>query len=127
MIDRWTAPAAMLAAIVQRLRRALAPPTAPYQPLRVQGRVVGWLTPERARRVTGWPEYFSVGSSGVELSPSLATHGQRTQAFADVARALADEGALTAWRDERYAVAAHAGDAPSLELERAAARYFGVH
>jgi 8-oxo-dGTP pyrophosphatase MutT (NUDIX family) len=117
----------MLAAIVRRLRRALAPPTAPYQPLRVQGRVVGWLTPERARRVAGWPEYFSVGSSGVDLSASLSTHARRTQAFADVARALAAEGALTAWRDERYAVAAQPGDAPLLELERAAARYFGVH
>ena len=126
MIDRWMASAAMLAAIVRRLRHALAPPTAAYLPLRVQGRVVGWLTPERARRVAGWPEYFSVGSGGVELSTALATDAERTQAFADVARVLAAEGALTAWRAERYAVAAQAGDAPSLELERAAARYFGV-
>jgi 8-oxo-dGTP pyrophosphatase MutT (NUDIX family) len=42
-------------------------------------------------------------------------------------RTLAAEGALTAWRDERYAVAARPGAATLFEIERAAARYFGVH
>src|SRR5208282_2047485 len=48
-------------------------------------------------------------------------------ALAEVARTLAAEGALTAWRGERYAVAADPGTPPLFELERAAARYFGIH
>ena len=121
------APAPMLAALVRRLRRALAPPAAAYLPLRVQGEIVGWLTRERTRRLAAWPACFAVGADGIELAASLATRAERTQALAEVARALAAEGALTAWRDERYAVAAQPGDAPLFELERAAARYFGVH
>jgi 8-oxo-dGTP pyrophosphatase MutT (NUDIX family) len=46
--------------------------------------------------------------------------------MARVARALADDGLLTAWRDERYQVAREFGAEPWFELERAAARYFGV-
>jgi len=95
-------------------------------PLRVAGSVVGWLTPGRARRLGAWPTYFGLGADGVELAASLATRAQRTQALAEVARTLAAEGALSAWRDELYAVAARPGDAPLLELERAAARYFGI-
>jgi 8-oxo-dGTP pyrophosphatase MutT (NUDIX family) len=96
-------------------------------PLRVQGETVGWVTPERARRLVAWPDYFRVGTDAIDCSPSLPTPAARTAAFAEVARKLAAEGALTAWRDERYAVAARPGAAPSFEIERAAARYFGVH
>ena len=43
-----------------------------------------------------------------------------------VARALAAEGALSAWRNERYEVRATGATPPAFLLERAAARYFGV-
>src|SRR5215472_3516908 len=127
MSDRWMAPTPMLARVVQRLRPVLAPPSSRYVPLWVGDRIAGRVTPERARRLAGWPKWFDVSDDGVLCSPSLATTETRTEAFADVARALASEGALTAWRDERYAVAAGAGWAPLFEIERAAARYFGVH
>jgi 8-oxo-dGTP pyrophosphatase MutT (NUDIX family) len=117
----------MLARVAQRLRRALAPPSRAYLPLRVQGETVGWVTPERARRLAGWPDYFLVGADAVDCAPSLATAAARTAALAEVAHTLAAEGALTAWRDERYAVAARPAGTTLFEIERAAARYFGVH
>jgi 8-oxo-dGTP pyrophosphatase MutT (NUDIX family) len=127
MSDRWMASAPMLARVAQRLQRVLAPAARAYLPLRVAGQTVGWLAPERARRLAGWPRYFDLRDDGVRCAPSLETFAARTEAFAEVARTLATEGALTAWRDERYAVAARPGDAPLFEIERAAARYFGVH
>jgi 8-oxo-dGTP pyrophosphatase MutT (NUDIX family) len=127
MSNRWMAPTPMLARVVQRLQRVLAPPSRAYLPLRVQGETAGWVTPERARRLAGWPDYFLVGADIVDCAPPLAAPAARTVAFAEVARALAAEGALTAWRNERYAVAARPGAATLFEIERAAARYFGVH
>jgi 8-oxo-dGTP pyrophosphatase MutT (NUDIX family) len=50
----------------------------------------------------------------------------RTAAVASVARVLASEGRLSAWRDELYAVGSDPDGAPLLLLERAAARYFGI-
>src|SRR5215470_7032502 len=127
MSDRWVAPAPMLARIARRLTSVLAPPTQEYLPLLVQDRVVGWLTPPRMQRLAGWPKVFHVLADRVECAPSLDTPAARTAAFAHVAHVLADENALTTWRDERYAVTPRPGDAPLFELERAAARYFGVH
>jgi 8-oxo-dGTP pyrophosphatase MutT (NUDIX family) len=127
MSDRWKAPASMLDRVVQRLERVLAPPSRAYLPLRVQGETVGRVTLERARRLGGWPDYFLVGVDAVDCAPSLATPAARTAVFAEVARTLAAEGALTSWRDERYTVAARPGEATLFEIERAAARYFGVH
>lgn len=117
----------MLARVAQHLQRVLAPPSRAYLPLRVQGETAGWATPERARRLAGWPEYFLVGADAIEFAPSLSTPAVRTAAFAEVSRTLAAEGALTAWRDERYAVAARPAGPILFEIERAAARYFGIH
>lgn len=117
----------ILAAIRNRLTRELAPPGMTLRPLSVGGDTVGWVDDARARRLAGFPRVFLVSESQVEVQPSLADVASRSAAFADVAAALAAEGALSAWRDERYAVAPSFGGPPWFLLERAAARYFGVH
>lgn len=127
MSDGWVAPAPMLARIARRLGAALARPTQTYLPLLVQERVVGWVTPQRAHRLAGWSDIFHVARDRVECAASLTTPAARTAAFDAVARQLAMENALTAWRNERYAVAAGPNETPLFEIERAAARYFGVH
>ena len=114
------------AGVARRLARALAPCARVYRPLRVDGDVAGWLTPERAARVASFRDVFRANSDGLEFIPALAGAGARSRALAQVTRTLAAEGALTAWRDERYAVAPAFGAPPWFELERAAARYFGV-
>ncbi len=46
-------------------------------------------------------------------------------AFAQTHRALQRIGLVTGWRDETYAIVAHAGAAPLARIERAAARFWG--
>ena len=104
----------------------LAPPTSVYQPFVVDDRVVGWITTERARRLVREP-VFRASRGRIALKPDFATPEARNAALGEVARALAAEGALTAWRNERYAVAAAPGGELLFEIERAAARYFGIH
>src|SRR5436309_3138537 len=127
MSPTWTASSAALAKLVERLDRALSPPAAACVPLMVGHDIVGWLTPQRALRLAQLPSVFRVSSERIDLAAQLNTRAARTDALADVTRTLATEGALTAWRDERYAVAARRGDNSLFELERAAARYFGIH
>ena len=126
MQARWIAPSAAIARIADRLGRALAAPASVYQPFVVEDRIVGWVTAERAQRLAR-EAAFRTHDDRVELVPGLRTPEARTAALAEVARALAAEGALTAWRDEHYAVRAGSGQRPLFELERAAARYFGIH
>jgi 8-oxo-dGTP pyrophosphatase MutT (NUDIX family) len=117
----------VLAAIRRRLAVALAPPRGHYRPLRVEGTAAGWLDDRRARRLASLPEVFGVREDGVSFASDLDNMQERTRSLERVSRALAADGLLTAWRDERYAVAPELGAPPWFELERAAARFFGIH
>jgi len=127
MQSKWIAPSAAIARVADRLGRALAAPALAYEPLVVASHVVGWVTPWRVERLARWPQLSRRRDRALQLTPSLDTPQARTEALTTVARTLSAEGALTAWRDERYAVAASPGDPALFELERAAARYFGIH
>lgn len=117
----------LLDRLVHRLAGVLAPPTCEMWPLVVDGRVVGALDPPRAMALARFHDRFVVDAREVRFAPHLNDAASRTVAVASVARALADEGRLSAWRDERYAVGAAPGGSPLFLLERAAARYFGIH
>ena len=95
-------------------------------PFVVDGRVVGALDPPRAMALARFPDRFVVEAQEVRFASHLTDAAARTTAAASVARALADEGRLSAWRDERYAVGAGPDGVPLFLLERAAARYFGI-
>ena len=118
--------ASLLDRIVRRLAAALAPPVGPMWPFRVDGRIVGELDPPRALALVRFPDVFVVGAGEVRFALHLNDAASRTAAAASVARALADEGRLSPWRDERYAVGSQPDGAPLFLLERAAARYFGI-
>jgi len=113
--------------ILERLGRALAPPERVYRPLRVGSTIAGWLDAGRVARIAQFGAVFAVNSDGVAFHPALRDEAARSEAMAGIAATLAAEGALTPWRDELYAVAPTFGAPPWFRLERAAARYFGVH
>jgi 8-oxo-dGTP pyrophosphatase MutT (NUDIX family) len=114
-------------AVQLRLRRLLATPTNFYHPLRVDGQAAGWITPERCDRLRGFADVFRVGTDAVEFVPAIGDAATRTSALAEVTAQLAAENRLTAWRNENYAVAPALSEPPWFLLERAAARFFGVH
>ena len=97
-----------------------------HVPLLCEGTRVGWLRKAHAQRLTAWPEIFRRDAGGVRIAEALASAGARSAAVDGVIRALHEEGAITGWRDERYAVVT-AFDAPPLfHIERAAARFLGT-
>jgi 8-oxo-dGTP pyrophosphatase MutT (NUDIX family) len=116
-----------LAALCSRLRRALAPPRGKYRPLRVEGRSAGWLNDARATTLATMTDVFVVRDEDIRFVEDLDNEPLRSAAMRRVAHDLACAGALTAWRDEPYAVAPGLGAPPWFVLERAAARFFGIH
>lgn len=110
-----------------RLAAALATPPPRYRPLRLEGVATGWLDDHRAARLSSMPDVFAVREDEVSFAPGLDNMPERTRALDRATRALAADGLLTAWRDERYAVAPAFQAPPWFELERAAARFFGIH
>lgn len=76
------------------------------------GRQIGWLAPELAARLAAWPAVFKCSPEKVVLL--------KIQEFSSVVEALAAEGFIPGWRNERYRIE------DLFEIERAAARPFGL-
>jgi 8-oxo-dGTP pyrophosphatase MutT (NUDIX family) len=119
--------AAILATIRARLDAALTGHRPPAHAIRVDGHAVGFVDGPRAARLGRFLDVFRRDGDELVLADALTTPEARSAALDGVARALAAEGALTAWRDERYAVRTSFDAPPLFHLERAAARYFGIH
>jgi 8-oxo-dGTP pyrophosphatase MutT (NUDIX family) len=113
-------------AILARLGPLLAAPRGRNLPLRIGHDIVGWVDEDRAGVLARFADVFDRRASGLDFKASLATAAARTMALDRVVEVLAAEGRLTAWRDERYAIATHFGGAPLCLIERAAARFFGI-
>ena len=73
---------------------------------------IGWLRPELAARLGGWPKVFASGADQVVLL--------RPADLSPVIEQLAQEGFIPGWRNERTRIA------DSFDIERAAARPFGL-
>jgi len=119
--------ASLLKSARARLTAALAPPTRRYRPLLVDADVAGWIDDTRAERLARFRDVFIVRETAVAFDRCLADEATRSSAINHVTVTLHREGALSAWRNERYDVGPALGAAPWFRLERAAARYFGVH
>jgi 8-oxo-dGTP pyrophosphatase MutT (NUDIX family) len=119
--------AAILATIRARLDAALKGQRRPPHAIRAEGHAVGCVDGARAASLARFTEVFRVDGDDLALAGALDSPAARSEAIAGVARTLAAEGALTAWRAERYAVRTSFDAAPLFHLERAAARYFGIH
>ncbi len=99
---------------------------AAHVPLLCEGARIGWLRKAHAQRLMAWPEIFRRDARGVRITETLPSAAARTDALDGVVHVLHAEGAITGWRDERYAVVT-AFDAPPLfHIERAAARFLGT-
>ena len=87
---------------------------------------VGWLRRAHAQRLLAWPEIFKRDARGVRIAETLDSAEARSDAVGAVIRALYDEGVITGWRDESYAVVTEFDAQPLFHIERAAARFFGT-
>jgi 8-oxo-dGTP pyrophosphatase MutT (NUDIX family) len=113
-------------AIRTRLAALLAAPRGAYLAISIGSDVVGWVGAARADVLARFDRVFDRLPSGLAFNAALDTVAARTAALDRVVEALAAEGRLTAWRDERYAITTHFGAASLCLIERAAARFFGI-
>jgi 8-oxo-dGTP pyrophosphatase MutT (NUDIX family) len=117
---------ATLTTIRARLAAELAPPAARFHPLLVAGTVAGWVDDVRYARLAALSDVFESRDGGLCFVRRLGDEAARTRALEHVARTLASEGLLTAWRNERYEAGPALGQLPWFLIERAAARYLGI-
>ena len=87
---------------------------------------VGWIRLDDIERLRRWPDIFTIAQDAVWLSVALDSVETRTEALGQVIRTLADEGRITGWRDETFAIRNAFDDPPMAFIERAASRLFGT-
>ena len=109
--------------------RALAPPSRRYRPFRVDGCVAGWITEARIERLCEFREVFRIGPDAVTFAdPARRRRRARTSALARRDRRAGRRGRVDGMaRRTLTGVPRHSAALPWFVLERAAARYFGVH
>src|SRR5258708_30282561 len=117
---------AIVTGIRSRIEPLLCSPTMRLRRFVVDGDAIGWLDDVRASRLEAFGDALVVAHDHIRFVDALDSHGARSEAMERVARTLSSEGLLSAWRDERYAVARSFGAPPAFDLERSAARYFGI-
>lgn len=99
---------------------------AAHVPLWCEGARIGWLRKAHAQRLMAWPEIFKRDAAGVRIAEALDSAATRSAAITGVIQTLHEEGAITGWRDELYAVVTACDAPPLFHIERAAARFFGT-
>ncbi len=92
----------------------------------VAGEPVGWLRPALGARLARWPDLFESSAADVHLASRLSTSDARSEALARVVRELADEGLVSRWRNESYAISTAPAGPTLFCIERAAVRPFGL-
>ena len=95
-------------------------------PFLVEGRRMGSMEPAFAAKLREFERLFVRVEDGIELSPSLRTPAQRSEAMRELVAALAERGDLPPLRNELYPLVRHWGEEPLLLIERSAAQRFGI-
>lgn len=112
--------------IADRIAAAQSFDAADFVPFTCDGMRVGLVRRDHVALLARFPGAVTASPSGVAVAAALRTFDARSAAFARMLAALRDAGVLRGWRDERYAVVTGFGNPPYFEIERAAARMFGI-
>jgi Domain of unknown function (DUF4743) len=112
--------------LLDRIRYCQRRDAARFRRFVVAGLPVGWVAHGLADRLRGFPQVFAVSGNSVRLVDALDSFESRSCAVGDAVQHLREEGWFPGWRDEAFAVAAGFQAPPLLQIERVAARAFGV-
>lgn len=96
-----------------------------YRAFWVDGRQMGWVTHDLARRLADFPATLAVSDAGVTLTVPPGFE-RRTAAMDAVVRALIESGQVPRWRDERYPVLRDWQEEALFALDRGAVPIFGI-
>jgi isopentenyldiphosphate isomerase len=111
---------------IDHIRHANNWNSADFRPFAVAGHIVGHLRRDRIDRLRAFPDTTMIGHDHLSLAPGLDDFAARSAAMDEMLGALRDGGEFPGWRGEYYPVMPEWGDAPLMQVERAACPWLGV-
>jgi hypothetical protein len=112
--------------LLDRVRYCQRRDAARFRRLVVAGLPVGRVAHRLADRLRGFPQVFAVSEDIVRVVDKLDSFESRSRAVGDAVQHLREEGWFPGWRNEVFAVAPTFHAPPLLQIERGAARAFGI-
>lgn len=97
-----------------------------FRPFQVDGALAGYVREDMANAIRPFTDVFDVSKDTVTLVSHLRTFEQRTAALDRVLKSIKNNGIMSPWRDEPYAVTLAAGGPAVFAIERAAVPLFGI-
>jgi hypothetical protein len=112
--------------LLDRIRYCRRRDVARFRRFVVAGLPVGWIAQGLADRLRDFPDVFAVSDNTVRVVDGLDSFETRSRAVGDAILRLREEGWFPGWRNEFFAVASSFQAPPLLQIERGAARAFGI-
>lgn len=97
-----------------------------YVPFYIDNQRYGYMPKRFVEHLHQWRGIFQISTDKVQLNPELSTYQQRSKALATVLDDLHQIGIIDTWVGELYPVNHAYGEKGVMQIERAAALYFGV-
>jgi 8-oxo-dGTP pyrophosphatase MutT (NUDIX family) len=97
-----------------------------FESFLIEGRPVGWLSPDIVRALTFRPAAFHFDRRGVSMAGRLRSPGARSDALAVAVSGLVEAGLVPRLRGERYDIRAEPGGLSLATLDRSAVPAFGI-
>jgi hypothetical protein len=112
--------------LLDRIRYCQRRDAARFRRFLVAGLPAGWVAHGLADRLRGIPNVFAVTDDAVRVADALDSFDSRSRAVGDAVLRLREEGWFPGWRNEAFAVATSFHALPLMQIERGAARAFGI-
>lgn len=97
-----------------------------YLPFNVDSEQYGWIKKSFAEHLKGWKDIFQITDAAVIFNPEISTYQARSDAIAPVLTKLHQQTIIDTWVGEPYPVNHEYGKKGVMQIERAAALYFGT-
>ncbi len=112
--------------LLDRAHFALRWDPAAYRPFLVDGRQIGWVTHDLAKRLGDFPKEVLQADGRVILNPSIAGYGPRGAVMVALNLALAESGHCRPPRKELFPVLRDWQEVPLMAVDRALVPVFGL-
>ncbi len=111
---------------LHRIEECNAHDLAGFLPFVAAGARVGWVRRGFAEKLRAYPDAFAVADEAVSMAAGLDDYDARSLAADKALRDLAETGEIPGWRGEYYPVGTSFAGPHAMEMERAAAPFFGI-
>ena len=97
-----------------------------YLPFWIAGEQYGWVKNTFAENLKDYPDSFQINDDNIVFNPEITSYDTRSNTIAPILAELHQQGVIDTWVGEFYPVNLQYGQQGVMEIERAAALYFGT-